>query len=86
MEWLDRVVGFVHEIFNETAVIDCLVLFHGTLDCNSFFIDDDHTEHAHVRIDAIQRFFNFLWRCHADAASAANMLSVVSLDLLTDLV
>jgi len=83
MEWLDRVVGFVHEIFNETTVIDCLVLFHGTLDSDSFFVDDDHTEHAHVRVDAIQRFFNFLWRCHADAASAVIVLSVVSLDLLT---
>ena len=83
MEWLDSVDGFFQELVNETAVIDCLVLLHGALDCNSFFIDDDHTEHAHVRIDAIQRFFNFLWRCHADAASAANMLSVVSLDLLT---
>ena len=60
MKRLNSVVGFVHEIPNETTVIDCLVLIHGTLNCNSFFVDDDHTEDAHVRIDAIQRFFNFL--------------------------
>ena len=83
MEWLNSVGGFVHELINKTAVIDCLVLFHGTLDRNTLFVYDDHTEHTHMRVDAIQRFFNFLWRCHADAASACNVLSVVSLDLLT---
>ena len=65
METLDSVGGLVHELSDQTAIVDGVVLLHGALDRDSLLVDDDNTEHAHMRVNTVQRFFDFLRRCHS---------------------
>ena len=65
MQTFDRLCGLVHELGDETTVVDSVVLLHGALDRDSFLVDDYDTKYAHMRIDAIQRFFHLLRRCHS---------------------
>ena len=65
VQTFDRLGGLVHEIADETAIVDSVVLLHGALDRDSLFVDDYDTKDAHMRIDAVQRFFHLLRRCHS---------------------
>ena len=64
MQRLDRIDRLVYELHDERPVIDRVVLIHCALDRHAVLVDDDDAEDAHVRVDAIQRFFHFLRRCH----------------------
>jgi len=65
MQTLDRVGSLVHELSDQTTVVDGVVLLHGAFDRDSLLIDDDDAEDTHVCVDAVQRFFNLLRRCHS---------------------
>ena len=65
MQTLDRVGRLVHELSDQTAIVDSIVLLHGALDRDSLFVHDDDAQDAHVRVDAVQRFFDLLRRCHS---------------------
>ena len=52
--------GLLHELRDQTSIVDCLVLFHGGFHGNTVFVDDNYAQHTHVCVDAIQRFFNLL--------------------------
>ena len=60
MERLDRIGGLVHELVDLTAIVDRLVLLHGALDGHTFLVYDDDAQHAHMRVDPVQRLFYFL--------------------------
>ena len=61
---LDRVRRLFQELMDQSAVVDRLLLIHGAFDGDSLFVDNDDTEHAHVRVDSVERFFYLLGRCH----------------------
>ena len=61
---LDRVRCLVQELRDQTSVVDRLLLLHRALNSNALFIDDDYTEHTHVSVDSVERFFYLLRRCH----------------------
>ena len=64
MQRLNGVGGFVHELGDETTVVDGVVLLHGALNGDALLVDDNDAKDTHVRVDPIQRFFHFLRRCH----------------------
>ena len=69
---LDRVRRLVHKLSDQRTVIYSLVLLHSALDGDTFLVDNDDTEDTHVGVDAVQRFFDFLGRCHASPRTILN--------------
>ena len=57
---LDRGRRSVQEHLDETAVVDRLLLLHCALDGDALLVDNDDTEHAHMRVDSVERFFYLL--------------------------
>ena len=54
--WVQRLNGtasFVHEIIDQCSIVNSIVLSHGTLDGDTFFIDNDDTKNTHMSVDAI---------------------------------
>jgi len=43
MQTFDSVGGLVHELCDQTAVVDRVILLHSALDGDTFFVYDDDT-------------------------------------------
>ena len=54
--WVQRLNGvgsLIHELRDETSIVDGVVLLHRTLDCDTLFVHNDDAEDTHMRVDAV---------------------------------
>lgn len=57
---LDRHSRLLHELRDQTAIVDCFVLLHRRLHRHAVLVHDNYAQHTHMCVDAIQRFFHLL--------------------------
>ena len=62
IEFLEHVLGLVHEVVEEPAILDGGGVVEGGLDGHSLVVDHDAPDHAFVRDQALQCFLHF--GCH----------------------
>ena len=68
MQMLDDLVRLILELGNEGSINNGGFWLHGGSDWDSLFIDNDHSKHTLMRLDAIEGLLYFLrwicWLCH----------------------
>ena len=62
VEFLEHVLGLVHEVVEEAAVLDGGGVVQGGLDGHALVVDHDATDHAFVRDQPLQSLLHF--GCH----------------------